>query len=85
MKKSALLFVLLLLFPLAIYSADTNIAANPEAVVTEGDVRFTVLTPRVIRMEWDSLRRFTDDRSFVVINRNLPVPEFKKNKKGGKW
>ena len=47
-------------------------------------MRFTVLTPRVIRMEWDSLHRFTDERSFIVINRNLPVPEFKKIIRGGK-
>lgn len=73
-----------ILFPLVAYSSSNDAVANPAAVVEEGDVRFTVLTPRVIRMEWDSLHRFTDERSFIVINRNLPVPEFKKIIRGGK-
>ena len=74
----------MILFPLVAYSSGNDAVANPADVVEEGDVRFTVLTPRVIRMEWDSLHRFTDERSFIVINRNLPVPEFKKIIRGGK-
>lgn len=77
-------FFFVILFPLVAYSSGNDAVANSAAVVEEGDVRFTVLTPRVIRMEWDSLHRFTDERSFIVINRNLPVPEFKKIIKGGK-
>lgn len=77
-------FFFVILFPLVAYSSSNDAVANPAAVVEEGDVRFTVLTPRVIRMEWDSLHRFTDERSFIVINRNLPVPEFKKIIRGGK-
>ena len=84
MKKNVLFFFFVILFPLVAYSSGNDAVANPAAVVEEGDVRFTVLTPRVIRMEWDSLHRFTDERSFIVINRNLPVPEFKKIIKGGK-
>ena len=84
MKKNVLFFFFVILFPLVAYSSGNDAIANPAAVVEEGDVRFTVLTPRVIRMEWDSLHRFTDERSFIVINRNLPVPEFKKIIKGGK-
>ena len=84
MKKNVLFFFFVILFPLVAYSSGNDAVANPAAVVEEGDVRFTVLTPRVIRMEWDSLHRFTDERSFIVINRNLPVPEFKKIIRGGK-
>ena len=84
MKKNVLFFFFVILFPLVAYSSSNDAVANPAAVVEEGDVRFTVLTPRVIRMEWDSLHRFTDERSFIVINRNLPVPEFKKIIRGGK-
>lgn len=84
MKKNVLFFFFVILFPLVAYSSGNDAVANSAAIVEEGDVRFTVLTPRVIRMEWDSLHRFTDERSFIVINRNLPVPEFKKIIKGGK-
>ena len=52
--------------------------ANPKAIVESGNVRFTVLTPGLIRMEWDSTRRFTDQPSLFIVNRNLPVPDFKK-------
>ena len=52
--------------------------ANNEAVVTFDKVRFTVLSPIMIRMEWDSLGKFEDHASFVVINRNLPLPKYSK-------
>lgn len=51
--------------------------ADPRAIVKEGDVRFTVLTPQLIRMEWSKNRKFEDSASLVFIKRNLPVPEFK--------
>lgn len=85
MKKRFLFFSLfscLLLFAARGEMRDGR--ADARAIVEEGEVRFTVLTPRVIRMEWDSLRQFTDDRSFVVVNRHLPVPDFEKKIKGGK-
>jgi alpha-glucosidase (family GH31 glycosyl hydrolase) len=51
--------------------------ANPRAVIHEGNARFTVLTPRLIRLEWDSAGLFNDQPSFVVINRKLVIPSFK--------
>ena len=39
-------------------------------------MRFTVLTPEIIRIERSTLNKFEDRASFVVINRNLPVPKF---------
>mgnify|MGYP000505078996 FL=1 len=53
MKKNVLFFFFVILFPLVAYSSGNDAVANSAAVVEEGDVRFTVLTPRVIRMEWD--------------------------------
>jgi len=53
-----------------------NPVANPKAVVTSGNARFTVLTNRMIRMEWEPSGKFEDRASFVFINRNLPVPQF---------
>jgi alpha-glucosidase len=53
-----------------------NPVADPRAVVKFGNARFTVLTPRMIRMEWAADRKFEDHASFVFLNRNLPVPKF---------
>jgi alpha-glucosidase len=50
--------------------------ADPKAVVTFGNARFTVLTPQLIRMEWAADGKFEDHASFVFINRHLPVPRF---------
>ncbi len=56
--------------------AEENPAANPEAVVVTGNARFTVLTDRLIRMEWSENGKFEDNATLAIVNRNLPVPEF---------
>jgi len=53
-----------------------NPVADPKAVVTIGNARFTVLTPQLIRMEWSADGKFEDQASLVFINRRLPVPKF---------
>jgi alpha-glucosidase len=57
--------------------------ADPKAVVTYGNARFTVLTPELIRMEWAADGKFEDHASFVFLNRRLPVPEFEVTMTGG--
>jgi alpha-glucosidase len=56
--------------------AVTDPVADPKAVVTLGNARFTVLTPELIRMEWAADGKFEDHASFVFLNRHLPVPKF---------
>ena len=56
----------------------TNPVADPSAVVTVGQARFTVLTPQLIRMEWAADGKFEDHASFVFVNRRLPVPKFER-------
>ena len=63
--------------------ADPNPQANPEAVVTSGKVRFTVLTPQMIRIQYSSSASFEDRATFAVINRRLPVPQFTTREEGG--
>lgn len=58
-------------------AAVNNPVANPEAIVISGNARFSMLTSRLIRMEWAKDGVFEDRASFVFINRNLPVPFFK--------
>ncbi|MDE6394092.1 MAG: DUF4968 domain-containing protein, partial [Duncaniella sp.] len=53
--------------------------ANPKAVIESGNARFTVLTPEMIRIEYSDKGLFEDRATFSVVNRNLPVPSFKKS------
>jgi alpha-glucosidase len=55
---------------------DYDPVADPSAVVTMGNARFTVLTPELIRMEWAADGKFEDHASFVFLNRRMPVPKF---------
>ena len=50
--------------------------ADRRSVVIVGSVRFTILTPQLIRMEWASDRKFEDHASLAFLNRRLSVPEF---------
>ncbi|MFI5252905.1 MAG: TIM-barrel domain-containing protein [Bacteroidota bacterium] len=53
-----------------------NPAADRRAMVKFKNTRFTILTPRLIRMEWSADGIFEDHASLVFINRKLPVPKF---------
>eukprot|EP00042_Codosiga_hollandica_P032126 m.200668 g.200668 ORF g.200668 m.200668 type:complete len:1028 (+) comp53818_c0_seq1:262-3345(+) len=50
--------------------------ANPSAVVTSGNARFTVLTANVIRMEYSNSGDFVDYATLAFVNRNVTVPAF---------
>jgi alpha-glucosidase (family GH31 glycosyl hydrolase) len=58
--------------------------AAPAAIVERGDVRFTVLSPRLIRLEWASGGGFVDAPSQVFIDREQPVPAFTVTTRRGK-
>jgi alpha-glucosidase len=50
-------------------------AAHPEAMVREGNARFTVLTPRLLRMEWSAVGAFEDRSTFAFPTRSAdPTP-----------
>ncbi|MDK6687760.1 alpha-xylosidase, partial [Aerococcus sp. UMB8623] len=51
--------------------------ARPDAVVEGDTYRFTVLTSRLIRMEYSPTGTFADQASFMAINRDFPVPDFR--------
>lgn len=57
--------------------------ADDRAEVVCDNARFTILTSRLIRMEWAEDGKFEDRASFTVVNRNLPVPSFTKEYKDG--
>ncbi len=60
----------------AVDSESYNPVADVRAVVRAGSVRFTVLTPQLIRLEWAKDGKFEDHASFAFVNRALPVPQF---------
>lgn len=55
----------------------TNSVANPQAIVSGPQYRFTILNSRLIRYEWASDGGFEDRASTFVINRHFPTPEFR--------
>ena len=66
-----------------------NPIADPKAIVLNNEVRFTVLTPQMIRLEWSEDKKFEDRASLVFINRSLPVPQFESKEEigseGSRW
>ncbi len=60
-----------------------NPVADPKAVVIDGNARFTVITPELIRMEWSQDGKFIDSPSLVFINRRLPVPVYRTSTDSG--
>lgn len=62
-----------------------NPMADPKATVVAGAARFTVLTSRVIRMEYSAAAnaQFEDRATLAILNRKLPVPAFTQSTKTG--
>jgi len=58
---------------------------NPKSVVTCGTqtVRFTLLTSRLVRMEWSASGRFQNNATLAVLNRNLPAVDHQVDMQGG--
>ena len=84
MKKILLFLVLLAGHATGLSAwAQNNPQAQPGAIVVDGNARFTVLTDRLIRMEWAEDGVFEDRASLAIVNRNLPVPRFISTQKNG--
>ncbi len=56
------------------FRLDVQPIADPAAVVTAPRARFTVLTPRLLRLEYSPINRFEDRASQVFWYRAQPVP-----------
>ena len=80
---AGLLLTVLTLTAQAQTAADWNPQADPQAMVTSGKVRFTVLTPRMIRIQYSATQQFEDRATFAVVNRRLPVPAYTTREEGG--
>jgi alpha-glucosidase len=56
--------------------------ADPRSVVIAATARFTILTDRLIRMEWSPTGTFDDRGTYAFPSRLAPVPEFKVTQAG---
>ncbi len=54
-----------------------NAKSKPEAIIQGNTYRITILTERLIRLEYSKEGQFFDSLTEQVINRNFPVPKFK--------
>ncbi len=59
------------------YTRDMKPLARPEAIIQGDHYRFTILTSRMIRMEYAEDGRFEDRPTQTVWNRDFPVPSFR--------
>ena len=82
--RSILLIAAALICTGAFAQEEFHPIAQAKAQVVSGKARFTVLTPRLIRMEWAEDGIFEDRASLGIVNRDLPVPDFKVKKSGSK-
>ncbi len=83
MKIKPVQFLIALLISLPLFAQNYNPVPDAGAVINSGNARFTVLTPRVMRMEWSDKGKFEDRASLTIVNRNLSVPKFSKTEKEG--
>ena len=65
-------------------ASDFHPQASEKAMVVCGNARFTVLTSRLVRMEWSEDGVFEDRATLGIINRDLEVPAFDVRKTGSK-
>ena len=64
------------------FNIKTQSEANPEAVISTTCVRFTVLTSRMIRLEFSPVNRFEDRPSQIAWYRLQPLPTFDVHRSG---
>lgn len=50
--------------------------ANPKSIVIHGNARFTVLTPRLLRLEWSETGDFEDRGSYAFPTRYAAAPDY---------
>lgn len=63
-------------------AVDGEPLTHPDAVVAGDRWRVTVLTPGLLRLEWDEEGVFEDRASTFAVNRALPVPAFDVRRNG---
>src|SRR5260221_854483 len=62
-----------------------NPVASVGSVLVCGRARFTMLTERLVRLEWSPESYFEDRGTFAFPNRNVQVPTFSHDSQGAQW
>lgn len=65
------------------YKYKTTPVSDVKAVVQGGNYRFTVLTDRLMRLEYSKDGKFEDRATQTVVNRNFEAPEFSVTERNG--
>ena len=81
-RWAARCFVLIIAGNLMVGSGDAKAASRTRSLV-EGNARFQVLAPNLVRMEYSPERKFTDEASVAVLNRSWPETPFQVAKTSG--
>src|SRR5678815_4178547 len=83
--RSQIHYILILMAMLALFANMPSSAAHAQTsnIVTEGNARFTVLSPTLIRMEYAADGVFDNGLTFNVVNRNFPIPSYTTQVVGG--
>lgn len=79
--RNLILLFLLFSFGNDVSAGSIRSVADPNMVIC-GQARFTVLTPELIRMEWDEKMQFEDRSSLTFINRQLSPTDFSRHTDG---
>ena len=53
-----------------------NLVSNPESIFIGSKYRITILTERLIRLEYSDIGRFSNDATQLVVNRAFEKPNF---------
>lgn len=64
------------------YGRNPNSAADPKAMVAGEKYRITVLTGRMVRIEYSPSGEFVDQQTQTVLDRRFPVPEYRVTDRG---
>lgn len=83
LSRSRILLLFLLCFRVCLANEQWNPQADSAAIVVSGKARFTILTSRLIRIQYSSTSKFEDRATFAVVNRRLPVPRFTQRTEDG--
>ena len=65
------------------YQYKTTPISNSEAIISGENYRFTVLTDRLMRLEYSHDEKFEDRATQTVVNRKFEVPEFSVTERNG--
>src|SRR6059058_902836 len=81
--RAAVVLVAAPLMGLVVAGEHPALGDSPSPIVIDGQARFEVLSPTLIRLEYAADGNFEDRATFNAVNRGFPVPSFSTSVSGG--